>query len=309
MTAMQIKTADDGAAFVISQLANLEAKVYETKYRKIIYKELVPVDMSDPEWVDNIDYISYDGVAMGQFIGANGDDLPNVAMNARKDTIKVLYGGISYSYSLDELRKTTALNLPIDTTGANLSFRGFEEHAQRVCFSGDAARGVTGLFNNANVSLDESTVDYATATGAEIVADLNGILTEVWTNSTNVFLPDTLLIPSSIYSQISSQRMDSGTDTTVLEFFMLNNLFTSVTKQQLDVRPVLELATAGVNGVYRMVAYEKNQDNLVMKMPMSWRSVAPQPNGLKVEVPAEYKFGGVEFRYPTSAHYRDQYVE
>ena len=62
---MPINSADSGMAFYISQLTNLEAKIYETKYRNIIYPELVPVDTSDPEWVDSVSYISYDAVTMG----------------------------------------------------------------------------------------------------------------------------------------------------------------------------------------------------------------------------------------------------
>ena len=65
---MPINSADSGLAFYISQLTNLEAKIYETKYRNIIYPELVPVDTSDPEWIDSVSYISYDAVTMGKFI-------------------------------------------------------------------------------------------------------------------------------------------------------------------------------------------------------------------------------------------------
>ena len=93
-------TVDDGVAFYISQLSSVESKIYETKYRNIVYQDLVPVDTSDPEWVDQISYRSYDAVTMGKFIGASADDLPQVAMNAKIDHIPVAYGGIGFGYSL-----------------------------------------------------------------------------------------------------------------------------------------------------------------------------------------------------------------
>ena len=127
----------------------------------------------------------------------------------------------------------------------------------------------------------------------------------MWNNSANVHIPDTLLIPSARYAQISSQRMDTGTDTTVLEFFKANNLFTSTTGQQITVKPLLELETAGATAGQRMVAYEKLPDNLFMKQPIPWRALAPQPQGLRIEVPCEYKLSGVSWRYPGSAAYRD----
>jgi hypothetical protein len=303
-----VATVDDGLAFYTSQLAVLEAKVYEVKYRNIVFMDFVPVDQSDPEWVDSVEYISYDAVGVAKFIGANAKDLPESDINAAKSIIPVFYGGTSFSYSLDELRKSQQLRIPLDVTKAKMNFRAFQEHAQKVAFFGDSARGITGLFNNANVALDESTVDWATATGAEIVEDMNSLMIEVWQNSAEVHVPNVFLLPSEKFAQISSQRMDSGTDTTVLDFFKLNNLYTQLTGQPLTIRANFELNTAGAAGVGRMMAYELNDDNLTMRMPMNYRQVAPQPDGLRVMVPAEYKFGGVEFRYPGSAAYRDDYT-
>lgn len=303
--AKELMTADDGIAFAIPQLANLETKIYETKYRNIVFQEFIPVDMSDPEWVDQVDYISYDAVTAGKFVGANAKDLPSADINASKSSIPVYYGGNSFGYSLDELRKSQQMRIPLDTTKASMSFRGFQEHAQRVGWFGDAARSVTGLFNNANVQLDNTSIDWFTATPDEKIAEMNGLLIKVWTNSANVHLPDTFLMPDDEFAVISGERMDSGTDTTTLEFFMKNNLFTQQTGRPLTIRPLYELKTAGVGGGPRMMAYEKTPENLTMRMPMSWRTVPPQPQGLSIEVPAEYKFGGVEFRYPGSAGYRD----
>jgi len=99
--------------------------------------------------------------------------------------------------------------------------------------------------------------------------------------------------------------MADGTDTTVLQFLIKNNLYTDVTGQPLEVRPNLELNSSGVGGTERMMAMEVNDENFGMKMPIPWRSIAPQSEGLRVKVPAEYKFGGVFFRYPGCAAYRD----
>lgn len=303
---VNIATADDGLAFYISQLASVEARIYEVKYRNIVFMDFIPVDQSDPEWVDTVDYISYDAVTMGKFIAANGRDLPESDITASKSTIPVGYGGNSYRYSLDELRKSQQTRIPVDVTKARMSFRGFQEHAQRVAFFGDSDRGMTGLFNNPNIPQDNSTLDYNTATGAEIVADMNGLLIEIWQGSAEVHLPSVLLLPSDRYAVVSNRRMDTGTDTTVLQFFRENNLYTDMTSSPLTIRPNFELKTANVAGTGgRMMAYELNEENLTMKMPLPWRPVAPQPDGLTVKVPAEYKFGGVEFRYPGAARYRD----
>lgn len=307
-----LPTADDGLAFYISQLANLESKVYQSKYTAINFAELIPVNTNVPEWADSWDYISYDAVTIGKFIGSSADDLPKVGLSANKSTVPIGYAGNMYDYSLDELRKSQQLRIPIDSSKAQAAFRGAQEHTQRVGYFGDADRGMYGLFNNPNVALDSSVVDWSTATGAAIVEDMNSLLVKVWTDSANVHVPNVLALDSTRWSQISSKRMDSGTDTTVLEFFKKNNLYTSLTGQELRVVPRLQLTAAvlAANGVSngskdRMLAYELSEENLGMVNPIPWRPLAPQLNGLKVEVPAEYKVSGVEFRYIFSAAYRD----
>ena len=44
----RFETVDDGLAFFISQLSFIEAKIYEVKYRKIVFQDFVPIDTSDP---------------------------------------------------------------------------------------------------------------------------------------------------------------------------------------------------------------------------------------------------------------------
>lgn len=309
-----LPTVDDGLAFYISQLANLESKIYQSKYTAISFAELVPINTNVPEWADSWDYISYDAVTLGKFIGSSADDLPNIAIAANKTSVPIGYAGNSYDYSLDELRKSQQLRIPLDTTKAQAAFRGSQEHTQRVAYFGDAARNMTGLFNNTNIALDSSTVDWynAATTGNQIVQDMNTLLTKVWINSANVHVPNVLVMDSARYSFISTKRMESGTDTTVLEFFLRNNLYTNLTGQALRVVPRLQLSAAqlAAGGVSngskdRMLAYELNDENLGMVNPVPWRALSPQMRGLNVFVPAEYKLSGVEFRYPFSAAYRD----
>lgn len=300
-----LPTMDDGIAFYISQLASLEARVYQSKYTNINFQELVPVNTNVPEWADSWDYISFDAVTLGKFIGSSADDLPKVGLNATKSPVPIGYAGNMYGYSLDELRKSQQMRIPLDSTMASAAFRGAQEHSQRVAYFGDTSRNMRGLFNNANLAVDNSTVNWATATGADIVEDMNGLMIKVWTDSANVHVPNVFVLDSARWAQISSQRMDSGTDTTVLEFFKANNLYTSLTGQELRVVPRLQLKGAGVGGKDRMMAYELNEENLGMVNPIPWRPLAPQMVGVKVNVPCEYKISGVEFRYPFAGAYRD----
>ena len=307
-----LQTMDDGIAFYISQLAHLESTLYKTPYAEINYAELIPFMSDVPEWADSWDYVSYDGVTMGKFIGASAKDLPRVTVSANKTSVPIGYAGIGYDYSLDEMRKSAQMRMPIDTTKAELAFRGAQEHQQEIAYFGDSERGMTGLFNNPNLALDSFTVDLFTGTGAAIVAEVNNLLTTVWTNSKSIHLPNTLVITPELYASWTSRRMETGTDTTIMQFLMMNNLYTARTKQDLDIQPryqleAAELALRGISngGKDRMMAYEKNARNLGLANPLPFRPTAPQIMGLNIAVDCEYKQSGTEWRLPFSGAYRD----
>lgn len=304
-----IRTADDGLGFYISQLAQVEPRIYETKYPNINFQELVPVNTAVPEWVDNVDYISYDAVTLGKFIGANADDLPNVAIKAKKDSVPVGYAGNSFEYSLDELRKSQHLNMPLDTTMASAARRGAEEHMQRVAYFGDAERGMYGLFNHPNVTVDStSTLDWTGSgvTGKQILDSINAMIGDVWNQSKGVHVPNTMVLAANRWTFLATTAAtDYAPDKTLLEILQANNLYTRMTGQQMMIVPRFQLEGAGTSGKDRILIYERNPENLVMYIPMFWRPAAPQPHNLKIKVPAEYKVSGVEFRYPMSAAYFD----
>lgn len=310
-----LPTVDDGLGFYISQLANLEARIYEAKYTYINFAELIPVQTDVPEWADSWDYISYDGVTLGKFIGSSADDLPNVALSANKSSVPIGYAGNMYDYSLDELRKSQQLRIPLDTTKARLAFRGAQEHTQRVAYFGDAKRNMTGLFNNPNLALSNSTLNWydPATTGTAICNDMNSLLESVWINSKNVHLPNSIVLDAARFAFIARTPMSATfPQQTILEYFKRNNLYTSITGRDLPVFSRLQLSASelAANGVSngnkdRMMAYELNDENLAMQAPIPWRSLAPQMKNLMILVPCEYKISGTEFRYPFSGAYRD----
>lgn len=304
-----IRTTDDGLAFYISQLTQVEPRIYETKYPNINFQELVPVNSSIPEWVDSVDYISYDAVTMGKFIGANADDLPNVALKAKKDSVPVGYAGNSFEYSLDELRKSQHLNMPIDTSMASAARRGAEEHMQRVAYFGDSERGMDGLFNHSNVGSDATlSLDWTASatTGKQILDEINGMIGDVWNQSKGVHVPNTMVLAANRWTILATKMAtEYAPDKTLLEILQSQNLYTRMTGQPMTIVPRFQLEKAGASTKDRILIYEKNADNLVMYIPMFWRPTAPQPRNLKIKVPAEYKVSGTEFRYPMSAKYFD----
>ncbi|MGB4824771.1 MAG: major capsid family protein, partial [Leuconostoc mesenteroides] len=257
-------------------------------------------------------YRSYDGVTVGKFIGANAMDLPRVAQSAKLHTVPLNYGGIECHYSIDELRTTASQNMPIDTMQQQLAYRGYEEHSQKVAYFGDSQLAMGGLFNNSNVTVTSATVNYTSATGQQLFDMLNDPLFNIIKLSKNFHLPNTIRVFPDLWKRMNSLLMTGYTDRTVMEHFKINNSFTLMTGQEIDIQvryqlTAAELAAGGVsNGSKdRVFIYEKNDRNLGVAKPIPFRMLAPQNKGLAVTVPAEYKISGTEIRYPLSAIYLD----
>lgn len=304
--------ADGGAAFYISQLAALETQVYAVPYADIIYLEDVSIAPNIPEYATHWNYRSYDGAAVGKFISANAQDLPRVAQSAQLHQVELGYAGIECHYSLDELRATSAMNMPIDSMQAELAYRGSEEHSQRVAYFGDASRNMSGLLNNPNVTKTSATVNYLTCTGQELFDMLNNPIFAVIKASKRFHTPNTVLLFPDLWKRATSLLMSGYTDRTVMEHFMINNAYTQLTKQEIDVKIRFQLTAAelAANGVSngnkdRIVVYEKSERNMAVAKPIPFRMLAPQLMGLGVTVPAEYKISGTEIRYPLCAAYVD----
>lgn len=303
-----LNDSESSIAFMISQLAHVEAKLYETPYADIVFEQLVPISTDVPEWADTVNYRSYDGVTMGKFIGASADDLPTVAMSAQIHTVQLGYSGLLCEYSLDELRKSVALNMPIDQTQMKLAFRGAREHQQKVVLFGDEFRGMFGLLNHPNVTKTNSTVDWNTAEADAILADVNKLLGNIWKDSNQRYMPDTLLLDTARFLKISTTRLNTVTSETILEYLLKKNVCTLQSGKPFKVFPLPQLLASNMEAGMgekkdRMVAYERTPENLTAWMPIAPRFIAPQYHNLKVMTPMEYKISGTEFRYPMCAAY------
>lgn len=308
----------DAMSFFIAQTTGLDPIVYQKKYPNIRYREDVPVDTSYPEGVQSITYRAWDGRAISKFIGANADDLPSVALEATLTTVPVALGGVKYTYSFDELRASQLYGMPIDSRKAEISFRAFEEHAQRVAYFGDAEHKMTGLFNSPNVTITPIHTDWDALAGSlvttdslqPIVNDINGLIKEVWTNTKGTFIPDTVLLPAEKFAIVQGLKFSVGTDTSVLKWLKENNFYTEMTGNPLNLQPRFqlnadELTTNGITSSGRAVAYCKDPECVKVYHPMTYKTHPPQFESLRVSVPSEYKISGTEFLQPMSAVYGD----
>ena len=301
--------ADAGLGFVESTLTYVEVKVYEKEYRHIVYQDIVPVTNEAGEGATSITYYSIDGATMGKFIGSNAIDVPMSEISTEQHIVPVALGAVGYQYSDEELRQAALIGRPLPQLKANMTKRGYEEHAQRVCFVGDKDKNLEGFLNNKNVP-SSTVASPSTAGGTEwskktpdqILADINNLFAQVWETTQEVEKPDTLLLPTSQYSHIANTPRSYNSDTTILQYIVNNSIYINSAE---NIKSLPELKGAGVGSTDRMMIYTKDIDKVVFHIPMPFRIEQPVRKTLGWKVPGVYKLSGTEFRFPLSAAYAD----
>ena len=300
--------------FLISQQSIIEPTVYQMRYQEIQYPNLIPVDTSAPEWINSVTYFSMDGVGQAQWFSGKAHDMPNVDLSREKFETGVHMAGIGYGYDLEELGTAMQLGMNLTADKATLARRVSEEKIDQVAFAGDTTKGFTGLVNASTPTATTAPADgtgsattFASKTPDQILRDINGQLTGIFTGTLGAEIADTLLLPYSVLLDLSTRRIDAVNQTTILEWIERNNIYTRTTGQQLTIRGLFGyLDTAGASSTKRMVAYRRSPEVLKMHVPMPFRFFpAWQTGPMRFDVPGVFRLGGVDIRRPKAVRYLD----
>jgi hypothetical protein len=305
--------AQRSLSFLTQQLTYIEPQVYRIQYPDLPWAELVPVDTSAPEWIKSVTYFSTDAVGQAQWFAGQAHDVPLAEVLRDKGETQVRMAAIGYRYTTEELGTAQLMGMNLSTDKAAAARRAHFDFVNRVTFFGDTTVGQTGVVNSAAVTVTTAPADgtasatAATAkTPAQIVRDLNGQLTGIYTGTNTVEMADTVLMPIALLMYLAATPYASGSNETILSFFQRTNAYTATTGRQLTIRGILGLETAGAGGVSRVVFYRRNPEVLKLHMPMPFRFLPVWQTGPMVfEVPGIFRLGGVDFRRPSAARYLD----
>ncbi|WYX18904.1 DUF2184 domain-containing protein [Achromobacter xylosoxidans] len=173
-------------------------------------------------------------------------------------------------------------------------------------YIGDTGLGQTGLVNGAAVTnvANATTGNWATATPAQILADVNELLSSVWAASAYAVMPSRLLIDPTNYGRLVSTIVSSAGNISILEFLKNNSLSNAINGRPLDIQPLKWLVGRGTSNTNRMVAYTKEMDRVrfplvpLQRTPLEYRDLRQLTTYFG-------RLGAVEFVYPETVGYRD----
>lgn len=305
--------AQEAMSFLISQTSIIEPQVYKIKYPDLQYSKLIPIDTSANEWAKSVTFFSMDRVGQAAWFNSMATDMRLADVNRTKFEVGLELGGIGYRYGLEELGFAQMIpGTNLGTERADSAKRAAEEFIDATAFLGDTAKGWSGLINNSSVTRVDAVADgsgtsalWSTKTADKIIRDVNDALTGVYTGSNTVEMADTVLLPPSALSILSSSRIDA-TSENALSYLMKYNIYTMQTGQPLTVRGVLGLEFAGSGGVGRMVVYRRDPGVVKMHIPMPHKFLPVWQTGPMIfDVPGIFRIGPVEIRRPGAVRYVD----
>jgi hypothetical protein len=323
------RTCDSTGAFLVGELERLDQTLHEPLAsvswgRDIDLRE----DVTLADEVSSFTLSTYgsqgglgtgNGIGNGKaWIGKNTDQITGIGLDIAKIPNPLTIWAMELKYTIPELESAAKLGRPVDQQ----KYAGMQLKHQmdidEMVYIGDTTLNVGGLVNNALVTNvgpvangAGGTPGWSTKTPAEILQDVNEILTSAWNASAWAVIPDRLLIPPTQFGYISTQLVSQAGNVSILKYLMENNLLTTSGRGKIDIYPSKWLIGAGAggtvgttNGHDRMIAYTKEKDRvrypmtLLQRTPVQYMSIYHQTTYF-------CRLGVVEVVYPETLAYRD----
>ena len=288
-----------------SQLVKIETEILEESYDDIQYPALIPVDTSGPEWVKGVTYRSLQKVGEAKWINGGAQDVPNADVTTGEVNTGVELAAIGYSYTLEEVNQSALHNFPLESSRVSAARRAAEEFIDSVALNGDADKGMDGLYNSAVITPFAAAQTFETATLEQALTMVNnGLIGVGGAEARSRFPRDTMLLSTASMTALANKVVTDSSET-FLGYIKKNNIYTARTGQELMIRDVDGLDTAGGGGTKRAVFYRRDPNVVRFHMPMPHKFLPAQQVMMEFKVPGIFRIGGTEIKRPDAVSYQD----
>ncbi|KWW18810.1 hypothetical protein AS889_04595 [Pseudomonas putida] len=311
----RFEDAQAALPFVIAQGRNIETRVYQRRYPAFNYAAHVPVVTEGQPWAIGTTFFTVDTAGEAKFLSGAGTDMPFNQITRDQASHDFAMIGSGWEWNLEEINQAALYGVNLNDTKAMSAADKVERLLNDIAMRGSTEKNWTGLLNSTIVSRTDaaatgtgSSTFWANKTVDQILADINGVLSSVRTNTSEVEWADTLRMPPDAFRDLATRRMGAGDGfMTVLEFIRRNNIYTAETGQALDIQPLREARNASQDGGGRLVAYRKDPEVVRFHLPMPRRVLAPRQKSIMgFETGIIARTGGTEIRLPGAFAYLDE---
>lgn len=316
------RTKDSALAYYVNQLENLDKRLYMpltsvTWGRDI---KLRPgISMSD----ESTSFIQSAFAAGGTQSNANGSNggnmpwispetttIPGVSIDGQKTVLPLRLLGREISFTSVELDRSQRLGTPIDAQKTDALNILYQMNTDQMVYIGSTDVGATGLLNSSSVTAGSvaagasGQTEWVDKTPDEMLADVNSLIESCWQAAAYAVCPGELRLPPFQFSYISSQKVSSAGNMSILKFLKENSIANEINGKELNIQPIKWLTGRGAAGADRMMVYT-NEENRVRFPMVPIRRETAYYLGIRFFAPYIWAFGELEIPYPETIQYAD----
>jgi hypothetical protein len=328
----------DPLAWNISELAYHEAKMLKRHRAPTIYEKIMPLSFEAPPWATSVDIQVYDEIGVAEMAASDSTEMPFADARFDRVVIEVKGGKIGYHYDVQELIESAQLKKPLSEMRMAAAMTAYKRHMNVVALRGDARTGQKGLWNQAGVTPVAATTgawDNPATDVLGIIRDITKPIADVYeATGTNEFVTH-VAMPLKILSALSTRILTVttggvtvATPTDVLTYIREHNVSKLVGKIDIEFVGIPDdlnsdgtvntaadssLSYAGTlahdgttpKKTARAVYYAKNDECLVMHLPLGLNFLAPQPRNTDLVIPGRYRYSAPKLLRAKTMIYQD----
>ncbi len=319
---MGFKTKDSALSYFVNQLDNLDKRLYmplvsvswsrDIKLRSGITMSNESTSFIQSQFGGAGSLGNSSGNAGGNmpFISPETTAIPGVSIDGTRTVLPLRLLAREISFTSVELERSQLLGQSIDAQKTNALNELYQMNTDQMVYIGSTQVGATGLLNNASVTSGSvangvgGSPLWINKTPDEILKDVNTLIESAWSAAGFAVCPSDLLLPPAQFAYISSQKVSSAGNVSILKFLKENSIALEINGKALNIQPVKWLTGRGSGSTDRMVAYTNDESRVRFPMVPIRRETAYY-QGIRFTAPYLWAFGVMEFVYPETVQYAD----
>jgi hypothetical protein len=316
------QTLDSTGAFLVGELERLDQTLHEplvsmTWTRDIDVREDVTIADETSSFTNSSFAAAGSLNSSGKnFVGKNSNAIAGIALDIGKTANPLYLWAMEIGYTIPELLSAQQFGRPVDAQ----KFKGMQLKHQmdidEMVYIGDTVVGQYGLLNSSLVTAGfvaagtSTYTQWVYKTADEILNDVNSFIQLSWAAAGYAVCPSKLLLPPAQFAYITSQKVSTAGNVSILTFLEDNSISLKVNGKKLDIQPCKWLTGRGVAAgspsaaTDRMCCYTQDKDRVrfpmvpLQRTPLEYRSLYQLTTYFG-------RLGCVEFVYPECIRYAD----
>ncbi|SHL42167.1 hypothetical protein SAMN05720470_10839 [Fibrobacter sp. UWOV1] len=254
--------------------------------------EFVPMQTGVAPFAGSFSYKVISDVGMAKFVADYADDLPPVGRFLKIESAGIRTLAISYAYSNVELEQYLTAGIDVSRDDAISARHYIDKKVDEVILIGDADQGLTGLFNNENVTVVASPNNAAgTSTKiknkdlSEIVKTVQTMVDGAYALNKGTIVLDSIIWDHEAYAYLSTTPVSAQNSTSILNY--LKEIFREQGIVNWNESRKLDEIGGG-----RAVLYKKAPTIVSYILPIPFKQEEAQAHALHYKVPCYARVGG-----------------